>query len=76
MRKVLLILGIIFVIACIITLLFAVLNLHAYYNLRDGSSEHYNRLHKRAVIFFSVSFVLAVIVAVCIIFYLKTRTCG
>ena len=71
MKKLLLIIGIVIIIACALSLLFALLNMHAYHNLRDGSAEHYHRLHQRMIVNFIVGIVLAVIGTACIIFYLK-----
>ena len=71
MKKLLLIVGIVIIIACVLSLLFALLNMYAYYNLRDGSAEHYHRLHQRMIVYFIVGLVLAVLGTVCIIFCLK-----
>lgn len=71
MKKPLLIVGVVIIIACVLSLLLALLNMHAYYNLRDGSAGHYNRLHQRAIIYFIVGIVLAAIGTACIIFWLK-----
>lgn len=71
MKKLLLIFGVIIIIACVLSLLFALLNMQAYYNLRDGTPEHYNRLHQKMIVYFIATIVLAVIGILCIIFYLK-----
>ena len=67
MKKLLLVVGIVSIIACILFLLFAVLSLLGYYNVLDGSAELYNRLHQRMIISFLVGIVLAVIGTVCFI---------
>ena len=67
MKQVFLIIGILSIIACILVLLFAALNMHAYYNLLDGTAAHYSRLHHRMIISFIIGVALAVIGAVCFI---------
>ncbi len=67
MKKLLLVVGIVSIIACILFLLFAVLSLLGYYNVLDGSAELYNRLHQRMTTSFAVGIVLAVIGTVCFI---------
>lgn len=67
MKKLLLIIGIVAIIFCVLFLLFALLNMHSYYNLFDGTAEHYSRLHQRMNISFIVGAVLAVIGIACII---------
>ena len=60
MRKWLLILGVIVIIAAAVALAFAALNLSGYYNVMDGSSALYDRLHRRAILFFIIGGVLVV----------------
>ena len=67
MKKLLLIIGIVTIVACVLFVLFALLNMHAYYNLFDGTAEHYNWLHKRMIISFVIGIILAVTGAVCFI---------
>lgn len=67
MKIFLLILGIVLIVACVLSILFAALNLFGYYNVKDGSNELYNGLQRRAVIFFIVGAVLAAAAAVCFI---------
>lgn len=67
MKKLLIIIGIVCIIGCVIFLLFALLNMHAYYNLLDGTAEHYNRLHQKMIISFAMGIVFAVIGTVCVI---------
>jgi cytosine/uracil/thiamine/allantoin permease len=67
MKKLLLVVGIITIVACILFVIFALLNMHAYYNLFDGTAGHYSRLHQRMIISFAVGIVFAVIAAACFI---------
>ena len=67
MKKILLIIGIVAIVACILALAYAALNMFGYYSVLDGSSELYVRLHQRAITFFVVGIVLAVIGIVCMI---------
>lgn len=61
MKRFLLILGIISLIIGVLSLLFSVLNWFGYYNLLDGSSELYSRLHLRMIVFLVIGLVLSVI---------------
>lgn len=67
MKKVLLIIGILSIVFCVLFLLFALLNMYGYYNLFDGTAEHYRSLHNKMTASFIIGIVLAVIGAVCII---------
>ena len=67
MKKVLFIAGIICVVICVLSLLFAALSMHGYYNLMDGSQELYASLHRRMIIAFITGVVFAVIGAACFI---------
>ena len=67
MKKLLLILGIVIIIACVLSLVLALWNLYAYYNVLDGSQELYHRLHQRMTAFFMAGGILAVIGAACMI---------
>jgi len=67
MKIFLLIAGIVLIVACVISVLFAALNLYGYYHALDGSSELYARMRIRAVIFFIIGAVLAVAAVVCFI---------
>ena len=71
MRKLMLILGVILVIAAVVALAYAALSLFGYYNVLDGSSALYDRLHRRAILFFIIGGVLAVIAIVSLI--VRTR---
>ena len=72
MRKFLLISGIILIAACVIALLLGALFLSGYHNVLDGSPELYARLHKRAVLFFVISGILAAAAIASFIFRAKT----
>ncbi|MBO4870111.1 MAG: hypothetical protein J5585_10415 [Clostridia bacterium] len=67
MKTFLLITGIVVMIACVLSLLFAALNLFGYYHTQDGSAELYARMHRRATVFFIVGAVLAVVAVVFLI---------
>ena len=67
MKKILLVIGIVAIVACILALAYAALNIFGYYRVLDGSAELYARLHQRAIIFLIVGIVLAVIGIVCMI---------
>ena len=71
MKTFLLIVGIIVIIACVLSVLFAALSLYGYYHVLDGSSELYARMQRRAVIFFIVAAVLAVAAVACFIIRAK-----
>ena len=69
--KELLIIGIISIIACVLSMLYAALNRHGYYHLHDGEGDMYTRLHRRIIVSFAVGIVLAVIGVACIIIWTK-----
>ena len=71
MKTFLLITGIVVMIACVLSLLFAALNLFGYYHTQDGSAELYARMHRRATVFFIVGAVAAAVAVVCLI--VRTR---
>ena len=71
MKKLLMIIGIVLIVACVLSLLFALLNLFGYRHVLDGSAELYGSLHRRMLVFLIVGIVLAVIGAVC--FVLRSR---
>lgn len=71
MKKVLLIVGVIVIIACIISLLYAMLNFSAFKSLRDGTAEHYERLHRNAVMFAVIGIILFLIGAAFIVISFK-----
>ncbi len=61
MKQILLIVGIISIVLCVLSLLYASINWLGYYNLLDGSADLYARLHQRMIVFFIIGIVLAVI---------------
>ena len=65
MEKKLLIAGITLIIAGLLSLMYAALNLYAYYHLLDGSAGLYSRLHQRMIVFGIIGIVLGVLGAVC-----------
>jgi hypothetical protein len=67
MEKMLLICGIVLIIACVLSLLFAGLNLFGYYHMLDGTAELYSRLHRQAILFLMIGIALAVVGAVCLV---------
>jgi len=67
MRKLLLIIGIIIILAGVIALLFSALQGYGYYHLLDGDADLYTRLHRRMILFFVVGTVLVGTGALCII---------
>lgn len=67
MKKALLIVGIICLAACVLSLLFALLNWIGYYNLMDGSADLYTRLHQRMIISFVASIILAATGIACMV---------
>ena len=71
MKKKLLIVGIILIIACLLSLLYAALNLFGYYHVLDGSAKLYSRLHQRMITFGFIGIVLAVLGTLCFIFRSK-----
>lgn len=71
MKKLLLIIGIMSLIASVLSLLFAAFNYFGYYHLLDGSADLYVRLHQRMIAFFIIGIVLAIIGIICIIIRLK-----
>ena len=72
MKNLLLIVGVIVIIACIMALLFAGLNLFGYYHALDGSPDFYARLHRRAIFWGGVGVVLAAVGTACVAIYAKT----
>lgn len=67
MKKLLLIVGIVMLIACVLALIIAVWNRFAYYHVLDGSAALYDRLRLRMTVSFIVGGVLAAVGAVCLI---------
>ncbi len=71
MKKLLLVIGIILIIAGILSLSLAALNMSAHRHALDGSAEFYARLHHRTVVFLVIGIVLTLSGAVCIALYFK-----
>jgi len=71
MKKMLLIAGITLIIASVLSLLYAALNLFGYYHVLDGSADLYSSLHRRMITFGLIGIVLAVLGTVCFIIRLK-----
>ena len=67
MKKLLLIVGIVMLIACVLALIIAVWNRFACYHVLDGSAALYDRLRLRMNVSFIVGGVLAAVGAVCLI---------
>ena len=61
MKRLLLIIGIISLTACVLSLLFSGLSWFGYYHVLDGSADLYISLHQRMIIFFVIGIVLAAI---------------
>ncbi|MBR4173255.1 MAG: hypothetical protein IKR46_02665 [Clostridia bacterium] len=71
MKKLLLIVGIVAIVACVILFLLAVIFGFSYNNLYDGTPEHYEMLHSRMIVSFFSGIVLAVIGTAC--FIIRTK---
>ena len=71
MKKLLLIIGVVIIIAGVIALLFSALQRFGYYHLFDGDADLYIRSHWRMIISLVIGIVLAVIGAVCLIIRTK-----
>ena len=67
MKKALLIIGIVLIVAAVLSLSFSLLNRYVYYHMLDGSTEHYAALRHRMTVFFAVGAAAAVIGVGCII---------
>ena len=67
MKKSLLLIGILLIIAAVICLALGALNLFGYYNVMDGSNDLYQTMHQRMTIFFTVGIILGVIGAVSLV---------
>ena len=73
MNKLLRILGIVLIVAAVLSLLLAAFSRMGYYNLMDGSPEQYAALHQRMVVCFVLGIVLALLGAVCLFLRAKLR---
>ena len=71
MKKLLLIIGIVIIIAGVIALLFSALQQYGYYHLLDGDADMYIRLHRRMIISFVIGIVFAAMGAACL--FIRTK---
>ncbi len=71
MKKLLLAAGIICIIACVLSLSFASLNLFGYYHLLDGSADLYVSMHQRMKLFSAIGIAFAAAGAACLIIRAK-----
>ena len=71
MKKLLLILGILILVACVIFLLLAALKLSAYRNLVDATPEHYENLMRSSTVHAVIGVILAAAGAACLIIRAK-----
>ena len=71
MKKLLLIIGIMIIIAGVIALLFSALQRFGYYHLLDGNADLYIRLRWRMIISLVIGIVLVAIGAVCL--FIRTK---
>ena len=67
MKKLLLIIGVVVIIAGVIALLFSALQRYGYYHLLDGDADLYIRLHRGMIVSFVIGIVLVAMGAVCLI---------
>ena len=71
MKKLLLIIGIVIIIAGVIALLFSALQRFGYYHLLDGEADIHIGLHWRMIISFVIGIVLVAMGAVCL--FIRTK---
>ena len=71
MRVFLLIVGIVLLASCVLSVLYAALNLYGYHHVLDGSNDLYRNLHNRVTVFFIVSAVLLLLGVACLIIRAK-----
>ena len=71
MKKLLLIVGILVLLACVLILLLAALKLNAYHTLRDATPEHYQSLLSASTRYLIVGVILAALGAACLILRVK-----
>lgn len=70
-EQMLLIIGIISIIAGVLSFLYGMLNRHGYYHMLDGDGDKYTVMYRRMIIFTVISVILAVVGAICIAVFLK-----
>lgn len=61
MKKILLVVGIICLIACVLAFVFFAFSCFGYYHVLDGSAELFARLHRRMIVSFVIGIVFAVL---------------
>ena len=66
MDKLLLVVGIISIVAGVLSLLYAALNRFAYYHLLDAEGDIYKKLHRRRAVSFAAGIALAVVGIACL----------
>ena len=71
MKKILLVVGILLIVAGVLSLAFAAINWFGYYHTLDGSHDLYERLNRRRFIFGIAGLVLTAIGIVCLIIRTK-----
>ena len=71
MKRALLIIGIVIIVACVIALLMALFFRFSYFRVLDGSQALYDRLHRRMIMSFITAGVFAVIAVLC--FVVRTK---
>ena len=71
MKKLLLIIGVVVILAGVIALLFSALQRHGYYHLLDADADMYIRSRWRMIISLVIGMVLAAIGTVCLIIRAK-----
>ena len=67
MKHFLLIAGVVMIIACVLSLLFAAVNLFGYYHVLDGSAKLYRELHHRMILFSVIGIALGAAGTACIL---------
>ena len=67
MKKILLVVGILLIVAGVLSLAYAAINWFGYYHVLDGSHDLYERLNRRRIIFGIAGLVLTAIGIVCLI---------
>ena len=72
MKRALLIIGIVIVVACVTALIMALFFRYNYYHVLDGTPMLYARLYRRMIMSFITAGVFAVIAVVCFIARAKT----
>ncbi|MBR6007136.1 MAG: hypothetical protein IK064_05855 [Clostridia bacterium] len=71
MKKMIMIIGVILLIASVVCLLYAVMNRYVFYHVLDASAEKLDMLHHRMVVSLTVGLVLAAAGAACVVIYTK-----